>query len=476
MTPNKAASPNPAGNQERALENQNTDGFSTPHFSTNGTASANGNGRSATTSRPHILPEEHQMHALAAMGMGEPQPGLMPEQFTGIRYDFYRHLQDGEDLADFRPWDPEVADLVRKLVGGDHDEPPQLRYPLVNPSEFRQRPPLTWRIGDNENRQAARILPCDCLVMIYGPSGEGKTFTALDMGLCCHAGASWHGHDTIQCDVLYICAEGSPGLGERLDAWESLNGIPINDDHFKIIEVPVQFFDNGANNTHDLVKELAIAGFMPGLVFVDTLARCTVGARENGTEDTGAVILNMDTVVRALRAVHGSVVVVHHANKQGEMRGSTNYTASIDTIIEVTKPHKSDTLKVRSEKSKHGREFDEIFLDLVEVEDGAALQAGNAPKGRVVSDLWIRILRFTHEARAGGGPTYANLKKHFTEVEPLDKDKALVPVATFNKAMSDLWGDNKEQGKYLHNPSKGKNGSRYHVTDEGMAMLQQSEG
>ncbi len=58
-----------------------------------------------------------------------------------------------------------------------------------------------WRIRD--------VLPAEGSGVIYGRSGSGKTFAAID--LCCHvaAGRPWRGHTTKGGTVAYVALEGA---------------------------------------------------------------------------------------------------------------------------------------------------------------------------------------------------------------------------------------------------------------------------
>lgn len=52
------------------------------------------------------------------------------------------------------------------------------------------------------------VLPRHGLAAIYGPSGEGKTFIALDLLMSIAGGAAWRGHRTTPGAVLYLAPDG----------------------------------------------------------------------------------------------------------------------------------------------------------------------------------------------------------------------------------------------------------------------------
>src|SRR5687768_9638876 len=61
--------------------------------------------------------------------------------------------------------------------------------------------------------------------VIYGPSGEGKSFVALDWALSVATGRDWQGHATKKGTVLYVVAEGGRGIKKRIAAWKQNQGI-----------------------------------------------------------------------------------------------------------------------------------------------------------------------------------------------------------------------------------------------------------
>ena len=54
---------------------------------------------------------------------------------------------------------------------------------------------------------------------IYGPSGVGKTFAAIDLAYHVALGRSWHGRRVRQAPVLYVGLEGVRGLRHRMKAY-----------------------------------------------------------------------------------------------------------------------------------------------------------------------------------------------------------------------------------------------------------------
>jgi RecA/RadA recombinase len=63
------------------------------------------------------------------------------------------------------------------------------------------------------------LLPRAELAVIYGESGSGKSFLALDLAAAITRGIEWRGRRTATGRVVYVCAEGAGGFKARLRAY-----------------------------------------------------------------------------------------------------------------------------------------------------------------------------------------------------------------------------------------------------------------
>ena len=73
------------------------------------------------------------------------------------------------------------------------------------------------------------LLPRADLVVLYGASGSGKTFVALDIAAAIARGLTWRGLRTKKARVLYIAAEGGGNVGKRFEAYARHHGINAAD-------------------------------------------------------------------------------------------------------------------------------------------------------------------------------------------------------------------------------------------------------
>lgn len=218
-------------------------------------------------------------------------------------------------------------------------------------------PPPSWLIDG--------LLPANSLTMLYGPSGQGKTFVALDIALSVAYGLDWHNMGTKAGHVVYVAAEGATGLSRRVGAWQAHHQ-PTRTPAIEVLTEPVHLFANGIGS---LFAQWC-AQRSPALVIIDTLARCSLGAEENSAKDAGQLVDALDQIRRATAA---TVIAVHHSGKDFERgaRGSTALRGAMDTELAVTAA--GQTLTIRTTKQKDAAEGHPIQLELVEAAGSCAL-------------------------------------------------------------------------------------------------------
>ncbi|MFK5284070.1 AAA family ATPase, partial [Lacticaseibacillus paracasei] len=65
--------------------------------------------------------------------------------------------------------------------------------------------------------------------MLYGESGSGKSFMALQLAGAIARGVEWRGRRVKQGRVVYIAAEGAGGFRNRCVAYAQAEGIALAD-------------------------------------------------------------------------------------------------------------------------------------------------------------------------------------------------------------------------------------------------------
>lgn len=202
-------------------------------------------------------------------------------------------------------------------------EKPMFQFQSLD--EFMKRPAPQWIIKG--------FLPRAALGVLYGASGSGKSFLALDMAISVARGENWRGARTKQGAVGYIVAEGAGGFTSRVQAYCTANDIAPADIPLKML--------GGAPNLmlHKVAAGLAAALIMCGplsVVFVDTYARVMGGGNENEAKDTNTIVANCALIHELTGAL---VVLIHHSGKDAAKgaRGSGALKAAADVELEVVR-------------------------------------------------------------------------------------------------------------------------------------------
>jgi KaiC/GvpD/RAD55 family RecA-like ATPase len=201
--------------------------------------------------------------------------------------------------------------------------------------------------------------------VIYGPSGDGKTFFTIDMVYSIATGAPWRGRRVKPGLVVYVAAEAGAGVINRFIAWRSRHVGEL------AARTPLVILTRGTNlmnleEVGNLIEELRDiskeVGMSTALVVFDTLSRSMPGGDENKAEDMTRAIRAADEIRDELGA--GTVVVHHTGNDVTDRpRGSSTLQAAADCVISVV-GKVATVMKVRDGTSEDVFPFD---LEVVEI-------------------------------------------------------------------------------------------------------------
>jgi len=183
------------------------------------------------------------------------------------------------------------------------------------------------------------IVETNSMAMIYGPSGEGKTFISLTFACCVSTGHPFFGLPVMTaCSVLYCCGEGGRGVRHRAEAWRLRHGYDPSDMSLYLSTSPILFGGDSVMTQEvvDLGHHINEVDRQVGLIVVDTVARSLLGD-ENKAPDMGSFIRDMDWVRGELGGA--TVLMVHHCGwaNQGRARGHSSLHAALDMEYSVTK-------------------------------------------------------------------------------------------------------------------------------------------
>jgi hypothetical protein len=237
-----------------------------------------------------------------------------------------------------------------------------LYFKIRSALEFmRNVKPITWLIKG--------VLPKATLGVLYGESGSGKSFVALDMCAALGRGVAWNAvqHRGANTRVLYVAAEGVGGFSHRLNAYCRQAGINIGELPLDIIsDVTPNLMDKVSVN--HLITDIEQRGFYD-LIIMDTFAQVTPGANENSGEDMGRALGYCRKISQSSNAM---VLLIHHSGKDSSKgaRGWSGVHAAADVVLEVTRFDSERCIKVIKQKDgTDGAEFGFSLLPIILGED-----------------------------------------------------------------------------------------------------------
>lgn len=217
---------------------------------------------------------------------------------------------------------------------------------------------------------------------LIGRPKSGKSFVALDLAAHVGLGLAWQHRPVRQGCVVYIVAEGSQGIGLRLDAWEREYG-PMKD--LLVLPEPVQASERAGRFGPDVaggwtVLVEACRRLRPALVVIDTQARVTAGLNENDNGDMSYYASQADRIKEASGAC---VLTVHHIGRSGSnARGASAIDGAQDAELRIERPSDDSmmiALHVDAQKDMAAEKPLTIGLKRSE--------GGMSPEGRDLSSL-----------------------------------------------------------------------------------------
>lgn len=194
----------------------------------------------------------------------------------------------------------------------------------------------------------AGVLDLDSTALLYGESGSGKSFVALDWALCVASGLSWQDHVVMQGMVLYVVGEGLSGTQQRYASWKANNHIASVPALAFADHAPSILEPRGMETLKAWVSETA-----PRLVVLDTVARHIPGRDENAFETMSRVVEALDWI---RVETGGCALAIHHTGKDTRLgaRGHSSLKGAMDTeilCIKTTNTGRAVKLKVTKQKN-----------------------------------------------------------------------------------------------------------------------------
>lgn len=233
---------------------------------------------------------------------------------------------------------------------GDRSPVKEARFRVLSTTEFTARKPVTWIVKG--------IVPKAELVVLFGDSGSGKSFFALDLAGAVDQGKPWRDRKTTKGRTVYVAAEGAGGFRNRMVAYCEHNGIEMADLGLGVIPDAPNLMEKA--DIKDLVA--AIKAFGPvDMVIIDTFAQSFQG-NENSGEDMSRALAHCKAIHRATGAV---IMLVAHSGKDASrgVRGWSGLRGAADAQIEIVRAGEHRSAIIDKQKDGGG-ERDEFAFKL----------------------------------------------------------------------------------------------------------------
>jgi AAA domain len=178
----------------------------------------------------------------------------------------------------------------------------------------------------------APILSSKSLALLYGPRGSGKTFLALGFAWAAATGASflkWQAPQPRR--VIYV--DGEMAAAEMRERLRLFGAIP---ETLTFVLGDLNPRGEGLPDLGSVEGQLTLGrnwGAWPDLLVLDNLSSL-VGRDRNGAECWSAV----QRFLIHLRRENVAVLVVHHADKKGRQRGTSEREDLLDLVLSLRRP------------------------------------------------------------------------------------------------------------------------------------------
>lgn len=210
--------------------------------------------------------------------------------------------------------------------------------------------------------------------LIYAPRGAGKTWFCLAIAWAAASGTSpferWPAKKA--CKVLYIDGEmAADDMQHRLKLITAGKASDEAAENFRLITPDL--CPGPMPNIATTIGQDALAPFIKDseVIFIDNVSSLTLLANENDTESWGKV----REWIFYLRKLGKTVVLVHHAGKNGQQRGTSSREDNLEITLSLKHPkgyriHQGARFEVHFEKARglFGDDAKPFALEMVKKE------------------------------------------------------------------------------------------------------------
>lgn len=187
------------------------------------------------------------------------------------------------------------------------------------------------------------------LAMMYGEGGIGKTYTIIDMSVSVATAEPWLGMAVTPCNVLLVDEEsGQERMLDRLGRAMRGHGIAPGTD-VPIFATSFASWDFRSKAHARRLSDL-ITATQARLVIIDALVDVMLGGDENAVKDVQPIFHNLRLIAQDTGA---AIVLLHHANRSGNQRGSTAIRGAVETVVCLSRQDDAGhVLRLEAEKMR----------------------------------------------------------------------------------------------------------------------------
>jgi hypothetical protein len=183
--------------------------------------------------------------------------------------------------------------------------------------------------------QIAGVIPARKLVLFYGESQSGKSFSAFDLAVHVATGQDFNDKRVKKGGVIYCFVEKGGGARVRMQAFQQFHNLP---DELPFIALTRRFdIFNDPDEVKRLAEECKLLAaewdVSLDVIVIDTHDKATPGANEIEKRDVSTIL---DRYEKLIELTGAGVWVIHHANASGNLRGSLILYNAIETVISIT--------------------------------------------------------------------------------------------------------------------------------------------
>lgn len=221
---------------------------------------------------------------------------------------------------------------------------------FMNYDELMDSPEMEWLVDE--------LIVKGSVNMIFGKSGDTKSFCALHLASCISHKRAFFGQETNEVEhhipIIYDALEGVYGMKNRVRGYHQYYGLDKPKDFYTTSFNPVLTQDVTVDTFIAEVKKLDVK---EPVIIIDTYNQATPAMNENDAGQTGQVMKNCQKMVQELGA---TIIIIHHSNRgeDADYRGSSALHGAMDTMLKIKR-----TSKITDEKQY-------FQLEVYKIKDG----------------------------------------------------------------------------------------------------------